>query len=44
MITNEIIESYINCKHKAILKLRTKQGRVFEYDDFIEDTKLNRFK
>ena len=42
MITNEIIEGYLNCKQKAILKLSGKQGSNIDYDYFLERTKFNR--
>lgn len=42
MITNEIIESYLNCKHKAILKLSGKQGIDIDYDHFLKKAKSDR--
>jgi len=42
MITNEIIESYLNCKYKAILKLSEKQGCYSDYDHFLKNTKFDK--
>jgi predicted RecB family nuclease len=42
MITNEIIESYLNCKHKAILKNKKEVGCNVDYEHFLRDTKFDR--
>lgn len=42
MITNEIIESYLNCNRKAILKHRKEIGCNLEYEHFLRDLKFDR--